>query len=111
MRCCREALEQQLERLQEDSTAQLQSARQAAVTQAVQHSNQYQADLERAADQRQQLQLQVQELQAVLASKESELSTVQMQLAAAVESTKRVQENHGKVWQQCFDVASAGYQD
>lgn len=93
----REALEQQLKRSEEASAAQLQSARQAAVTQAVQHSSQYQTDLDRAAGQRKQLQQQVQELEAALAGKESELASVQMQLAAALESTKRVQDNHGKV--------------
>jgi predicted phage-related endonuclease len=93
----REALEQQLKQTEAASTEQLQSARQAAVNQAVQHSNQYQADLERAAGQRKQLQQQVQELQAALAAKESELAAVQMQLAAALDSAKRVQENHGKV--------------
>jgi chromosome segregation ATPase len=93
----REALEQQLKRSEEASATQLQSARQAAVTQAVQHSNQYQTDLEHAAGQRKQLQQQVQELEAALAGKESELASVQMQLAAALESTKRVQDNHGKV--------------
>jgi predicted nucleic acid-binding Zn-ribbon protein len=94
---CREALEQQLKQTEEASTAQLQSAHQAAVTQAVQHSNQYQVELERAAGQRKQLQAQVQELQAALTGKESELGAVQMQLAAALESSKRVQESHGKV--------------
>lgn len=93
----REALEQQLKQTEAASTEQLQSARQAAITQAVQHSNQYQADLERAAGQRKQLQQQVQGLQAALAAKESELAAVQMQLAAALESAKRAQENHGKV--------------
>lgn len=73
------------------------SARQAAVTEAVQHSTHFHAELERAAGQQKQLQQQVQELQAALANKESELGAAQMQLAAAVESCKRVQENHGKV--------------
>lgn len=90
-------MEQQLKQTEEASTAQLQSAQQAAVTQAVQHSNQYQAELERAAGQRKQLQAQAQELQAALAAKESEVGAVQMQLAAALDSSKRVQENHGKV--------------
>jgi predicted RNase H-like nuclease (RuvC/YqgF family) len=90
-------LEQQLKETEEASTAQLQSTQQAAVTQAVQHSNQYQAELERAAGQRKQLQAHVQELQAALAGKESELEAVQMQLAAALESSKCVQESHGKV--------------
>jgi predicted phage-related endonuclease len=93
----REAAEQQLKRSEEASAAQLQSARQAAVTQAVQHSNQYQNDLERAAGQRKQVQRQVQELEAAVAGKESELASVQLQLAAALESSKRVQDNHGKV--------------
>lgn len=93
----REALQQELKESQETCSAQLMSARQAAVTEAVQHSTHFHAELERAAGQQKQLQQQVQELQAALANKESELGAAQMQLAAAVESCKRVQENHGKV--------------
>lgn len=94
---CREELQQQLKQLEESSTAQIQSARQAAVTQAVQHSTQHKHELERAAEQQQQLRRQLQELQDALAAKESELGAVQMQLAAALESTQRLQDNHGKV--------------
>jgi predicted nucleic acid-binding Zn-ribbon protein len=93
----REKLQQQLKQLEESSTAQVQSARQAAVTQAVQHSSQHKADLEPAAGQHQQLKQQLQDVQQALAAKEAELAAVQMQLAAALQSTQRVQDNHGKV--------------
>lgn len=95
----REKLQQQLQQLEESSAAQIQSARQAAATQAVQHSTQHKAELERAAESQQQLKRQLQELQDVLGAKESELGAVQMQLAAALESAQRVQDNHGKVCQ------------
>lgn len=73
------------------------SVRQAAVSEAVQHSTQQQQELERATTLHQQQQQQLQDLRGALANKESELAATQMQLAAALESSKRVQDSHAKV--------------
>lgn len=76
---------------------QLMAARQEAVHATLQHSTQQHAALEQAAGREQQLQQRILALQATVTDREADVLDVNKQLAAAVESCKRLQENHGKV--------------
>lgn len=94
---CRAALELELQKAETACAEQLLSARQAAVSEAVQHSSDFHARLDRAASQHKQLQQQVQVLQKDLATKEAELASTQLQLASSIESSKKLQDKHAQV--------------
>lgn len=93
----REALSQQLATSEEAFAAQLAAAQQAAIESSTQHGSQQQAMLQRASEREQQLLQQVAALQAAEAQKHSEVGSLSGQLAAVLESAKRMSANDAKV--------------
>jgi hypothetical protein len=100
----REALKQQLKASQDAFGAQLAAAQQTVSANAAQHDAQLRAtqqQLLQTAEREQQLRQQLDTLQSAADAKQSELDSVNQQLAAAVQATARLHDNHGKVTVGC----------
>lgn len=91
------SLQQQLKDAEEKWSAQLMQARQAALEESMHRSTQQQSAVDRAVENGQRLQQQLDVVSAALAVKESELEAAHRQLAAALDGAHRMESTHAKV--------------
>lgn len=90
-------LQQQYREAGDKLSEQLMQVRQAALDEALNSTTQHQAALDRAAENGERLQRQVDSLTSALQVKEAELQAAHKQLAAALDSAQQLEVAHGKV--------------
>lgn len=90
-------LQQQYREAGDKLSEQLMQVRQAALDEALNSNTQHQAALDRAAENGERLQRQVDSLTSALQVKEAELQAAHKQLAAALDSAQQLEVAHGKV--------------
>eukprot|EP00775_Hariotina_reticulata_P011308 gene11308-11458_t len=89
-------LQDQLKQRDEEWSKQLMQTRQTALDESTHRSNMQEASLQRSADERKQLQQQIEDISSALRLKESELEAAHRQLGSALESNQQLALQHAK---------------